>query len=92
MTPFFYHLALPVIYYRFSRCGMPAVQNSPMSCFRAYGIEQIRITGLFYSCLNASIGSRFAAFTDGSRPKITPISVENATERTVAGTLMATGT
>lgn len=45
----------------------------------------------FYSLLSASIGFRLAAFTDGSNPKIIPISMENTTEPIIAGTLMAVG-
>ena len=41
--------------------------------------------------LSASMGFRFAAFTAGSRPKITPISMENTTETPMAVTSMATG-
>ena len=44
-----------------------------------------------YSLLSASIGFRFAAFTEGRRPKIIPISIENTTDPTMAGTLMAVG-
>ena len=37
------------------------------------------------------MGFRFAAWTAGSMPKMTPIKVENTTAITMAGTLMATG-
>ncbi len=44
-----------------------------------------------YSLLNASIGLRLAACTDGKNPKITPIAMENRTLRMMAGILIATG-
>ena len=46
----------------------------------------------FYSYLSASIGLRFDALTDGRSPKMIPISIENTTDTTIAGILMATGT
>ena len=46
---------------------------------------------MIYSLLNASIGFRFAAFTEGRSPKITPINVENSTEPIMAGILIAVG-
>ncbi len=46
----------------------------------------------FYSLRSASIGSRFAAFIEGISPKTMPISMENNTAITDAGTLIATAT
>ena len=43
------------------------------------------------SLLSASMGLRLAAWVAGSRPKITPMRVENTTAITMAGKLMATG-
>lgn len=44
-----------------------------------------------YSLRSASIGFRFAALIEGRSPKIIPMIMENATEKTIAGTLIATG-
>ena len=44
-----------------------------------------------YSCLRASMGFKFAAFTDGMIPKMIPMRVEKTTAMMMAGTLMATG-
>ena len=46
---------------------------------------------LSYSLLNASIGFRFAAFTDGNNPNTRPITIENNTEPTIAEILIAVG-
>ena len=46
---------------------------------------------ILYSLLSASIGFRLAAFTDGSKPNTTPITVENSTAITIDGTLIAVG-
>ena len=59
-----------------------------LSCF---WLPFVIVISFLYSLLSASIGFRFAAFTDGSKPKIIPMSMENTTEPTMAGTLMAVG-
>ena len=59
-------------------------------------IQRYCTSSLFYLCsvyslLNASIGFKFAAFTEGSSPNTTPITVENNTAITIDGTLIAVG-
>ncbi len=46
---------------------------------------------LFYRLCSASIGFRFAAFTDGRSPNTIPITMEKPTPRKIAGTEIATG-
>ena len=53
-------------------------------------LDICRIVSL-YSLRSASIGFRFAALTDGRSPNTIQIIMENATEKRIAGTLIATG-
>ena len=73
---------------------LPLALKKSSSCA---GAGKYRVEGSFprmspgYSCRRASIGFRREAFTAGTRPKMMPIRVENATAITQAGIEIATG-
>lgn len=68
------------------------IRCCPLFCISA--VSTVKFSPDFhtlYSLRSASIGFRFAALIEGRSPKIIPIIMENATEKTIAGTLIATG-
>ena len=73
-------------------CRVHGSEKNPRSCKTKYlHLHGFFNFSFFYSLRSASIGFRFAAFTDGSSPNTIPITMENTTEKMIAGMLIATG-